>query len=420
MKHASRHTAKSTAAAALLGLSSASLFGAGFQLAERSATGLGRAFSGEAAIGDDASVLASNPAGMILLEDGALSAGLQYVKPDVDIKGVTPYGPASDSSIAEEALIPYFYYTRKLNDNLSVGLGLFSSFGLATDYSNSFASLAGTETSEITTFTINPSLAYRINDRWTIGAGIDFLYADGRLTARNTPGLNAGGPVGGRLFDLQGDDWGYGWNLGVLFEASDKTRIGLHYRSSIELEIEGDATGSLVTATGAAKRDATLDVELPDTVELSIYHEINEQWAVHGDVLWTNWSKFDQLAPIVHPAIDGLLLVNENWEDSYRYSIGVTYKHNDKVTYRAGIALDESPVATEDRTLRIPDADRLWVSIGATIKINECYNLDLGYTHIFADDAKINSEMNGGNEGQFTGKASGDVDIIGIGISGKF
>lgn len=415
-----KYTPKSAATAALLGLSSVSLFGAGFQLAERSVTGLGRAFSGEAAIGDDASVLASNPAGMILLEDGALSVGLQYVKPDVDIKGVTPYGPASDSSVAEEALVPYFYYTRKINDNLTVGLGMFSSFGLATDYSNSFASRAGTETSEITTVTVNPSLAYRINDKWTIGAGIDFMYVDGRLTARNTPGVNAGGPVGGTLFDLEGDDWGYGWNIGVLFEASDKTRIGLHYRSSIDLEIEGHATGSLVESTGAAKRDASLSVELPDTVELSIYHEINDQWAVHGDVLWTNWSKFEQLAPIVHPGIDPALLVQENWEDSYRYSIGATYKHSDKVTFRFGVALDESPVATADRTLRIPDADRLWVSVGATIKLNDCYNLDLGYTHIFADDADINSVMNGGNEGQFTGTASGDVDIIGIGISGTF
>lgn len=415
-----KSTPVSAATAALLGLSSVSLLGAGFQLAERSASGLGRAFSGEAAIGDNASVLASNPAGIILLEDGALSVGLHYVHPSVDVKGATPYGPAKDSNIAEDALIPYFYYTRQINDDLSVGLGVFSSFGLATDYSNSFASRAGTETSEITTVTINPSLAYRINDQWTIGAGVDFLFADGRLSARNTPGVNAGGPVGGTLFDLEGDDWGYGWNIGVLFEATDKTRIGLHYRSAIDLEIEGHATGSLVQSTGAAKRDASLDVELPDTVELSIYHEINDSWAVHGDVLWTNWSKFKQLAPQVHPGIDPLLLVQENWEDTYRYSIGATYKHSDKVTFRFGVALDESPVSTAHRTLRIPDADRLWVSVGATIKLSPCCNLDLGYTHIFADDAKVQYTAAGGNEGQFQGKASGDVDIIGIGISSTF
>lgn len=418
MKQPSTQTA--TITAALLGLTSASLLGAGFQLAERSATGLGRAFSGEAAIADDASVLASNPAGMILLEDGAISAGLQYVRPDIDVKGITPSGAASDSGVAEDALIPYFYYTRKINDNLTVGLGTFSTFGLATDYSNSFAAFAGTETSEITTISINPSLAYRINEKWTIGAGVNFLYADGRLTARNTPTDGVGGAVGGRLFDLEGDDWGYGWNLGVLFEASAKTRIGLHYRSAIDLEIEGEASGDLVALTGAAKRDASLDIELPDTVEFSVYHEVNDQWAVHGDVLWTNWSKFKQLAPMVHPGIDGQLLVQENWEDTFRYSMGVTYRHNDKVTYRAGIAYDESPVSNVDRTLRIPDADRIWLSIGATIKLSECYNLDLGYTHIFADDAKVDFAAAGGNEGQFRGTASGSVDIIGIGISGTF
>ncbi|MBK1854654.1 outer membrane protein transport protein [Verrucomicrobiaceae bacterium 5K15] len=409
-----------TLSAVLLGATCAPLLGAGFQLAERSATGLGRAFSGEAAIADDASVLASNPAGMILLEDGALSTGLHYIHPSVDAYGITPSGSTSDSNIAEDALVPYFYYTRKLNQDWSIGLGMFSGFGLATDYSTSFASQAGTETSEILTVTINPSLAYRINDRWSIGAGLDFTYVKGKLTALNTSTDMVPGDVGATLFDLEGDDWAYGWNIGVLFELSEKTRIGLHYRSSFDLEIEGEASGDLVSLTGVYERDATLEVELPDTVELSIYHEINDQWSIHGDVLWTNWSKFKELAPVVHPAIDGSLLVEENWEDTFRYAIGVTYRHSDRVTYRAGVALDQSPVSHSHRTLRIPDADRLWVSIGATIKLNECYNLDVGYTHVFADDAHVDFESTGGNEGQFRGTASGDVDIFGIGISGTF
>ncbi|MGB0992977.1 MAG: OmpP1/FadL family transporter [Akkermansiaceae bacterium] len=407
---------KYTAIAAILSLSSVPLMGAGFQLAERSARGMGRAFSGEAAIADDASVIASNPAGMILLDDNAISAGLQFIDPNVNIKGAHPHpmgGAVSDKDVASSALIPYFFFSKKINDHLSVGLGTYSSFGLATDYSSGAASIIGTDKSEITTVTINPSLAYRVNEALSVGVGLDIMYAEGRLTAANTAFDPIPGPVGSSLFDLQGDDWSIGWNIGLLYQLNESTRIGLHYRSTFDLKIEGDASGALV---GGVKRDATLEVELPDTLELSVYHEVNDKWAVHGDVLWTNWSTFKQLAPKVGiPAADAALVVDENWEDAFRYSIGVTYKHSDRLTLRGGLAYDESPVRTQDRTLRIPDGDRIWASIGATIKLNDCYNLDLAYTHIFAGDSDVNL-----NEPQFNGKAGGDVDMIAVGISGSF
>lgn len=414
-----KKTTQYTTIAALLGIGSTPLFGAGFQLAERSVSGLGRAFSGEAAIADDAAVMASNPAGMIKLDDSAFSVGLQYINPNVDARGTQfapptgalAVGPARDSDVADSAFVPYFYYSRKLSDQLSVGIATFSSFGLATDYSSGFAAQVGTDKSEITTVNINPNLAYRINDQFTVGLGVTAMYAKGRLT-------NTGG--GGTVFDLEGDDWGFGWNIGVLYELSDSTRIGLHYRSSVELTIDGDADLGPPLGLPGTNVDATLEVELPDTVEFSVYHEINDKWAVHADVLWTNWSKFKTLAPETGTPADPALVVQENWEDAFRYSAGVTYKHSEKVTFRAGIALDESPVSTADRTLRIPDGDRFWVSVGATIKLNECYNLDLGYTHIFADDTSIVRKAAGGNEDLFTGKAGGDVDLFGIGISGTF
>ncbi len=398
------------AAAALFGLSSTPLLGAGFQLAERSVSGLGRAFSGEAAIADDASVIASNAAGMILLDDGAISVGLQYIRPNVDAKGVHPDpmgGAVSDSDIAEDAFIPYFYYSRKISDNVSVGLGIYSSFGLATDYSSSFAATVGTDLSEITTITINPSIAYRISDKFTIGAGIDIMYAEGELT-------NSLGGV--PFFELEGDDWSIGWNIGLLYEVTENTRIGIQYRSSIDLNIEGTAKLGAGFGPFAGSYDATLDVELPDVIELSAYHELNNQWAVHGDITWTGWSSFKTLSPKTGNAVvDPGLETPENWNDSFRYAIGTTYKHSEKVTYRAGIALDESPVSDKYRTLRIPDGDRLWLSIGATVKLNDHFNLDLAYTHIFTDDTKV-----GPNEAGFTGKVGGDVDLFGIGISGSF
>ena len=398
--------------ATLSGILNTPSFGAGFQLQERSISGLGRAFSGEAAIADDASVLSSNAAGIILLDNSSYSIGLQYIHPNVDVDGTRPlFGPVQDSDVANSAAIPHFYYTRKISPNISAGIGFFSGFGLATDYSDSFSTLVGTDLSEITTITINPSLAIRFNDHITFGVGLNILHASGRLT--NTAG-------GATVFDLEGDDLALGWNTGILYEINTNTRIGLHYRSSIDLQIEGDAKLGPPLALSDTEVDATLNVELPDSLELSFYHALNNQWAIHADIIWTNWSKFKTLAPKTETPADPALVVQENWRDAFRFAVGTTYKHNEHTTLRAGIALDESPVSTFNRTLRIPDGNRIWLSLGATIKLNASYNLDIGYTHIFADENTILLTTSGGNEPAFFGKAGGDVDLIGIGISGHF
>ena len=401
--------------AALLALTAASQ-GAGFQLAERSATGLGRAFSGESAIADDASVIASNPAGMSLLDDMSFAVGASCIRPGVDVSGTGALGPTSDKGVIPEALVPFSYFTKRLNDKFTAGLGIFTTYGLKTDYSTAFATSAATDYSELLSFNVNPSLSYRVNDQLSIGVGFNALYAEGEITSL-TPGLP---PLGGtNLFALKGDDWGFGFNVGVLYEITNRTRVGLHYRSAVELEIEG--TADLGAALGGpATVPATLDIELPDTIEFSIYHEVNDRLAVHGDVLWTNWSRFKTLAPITGTPADPALAVDESWSDTFRFSIGATYAVNDKLTLRCGLAYDESPVDNDHRTLRIPDADRIWASVGASYKINECYTCDIGYTHIFADDAKVIAEAAGGNERYFGGKASGDVDLLAAGIHGSF
>ncbi|MGJ8723684.1 MAG: OmpP1/FadL family transporter [Roseibacillus sp.] len=413
-----------------------SLLGAGFQLAERSASGLGRAFSGEAAIADDASVVASNPAAMIMLGgEWNFSAGITYIDPGAN---ATLYpaltggngGPAlKDDDIAESAWVPYVYGTKRINDKVAVGAGLFSTFGLRTNYETSTAALVATDYSEITTVNFNPSIAYRINDQLTLGAGFNVMYAEGEITSL------APGGMGARLFGLEGDDIAFGYNIGFLYELSERTRIGLHYRSSMKLELEGDVTlspafntlvpGGVFDVDGVY--DGTLDVELPATVELSLYHEVNDKWAFHGDILWTQWSSFETLEPktgVVNAnpfapvPVDPILATPENWNDAFRYSIGATYQHNDSWTFRTGIAYDESPVDDEFRTLRIPDGDRIWLSLGASYAVTENMKIDAGYSFVMVDEVSL-----GENDGGFIGTDSigeGNIHLFALGMSGSF
>ncbi|MDP0490454.1 MAG: outer membrane protein transport protein [Verrucomicrobiota bacterium JB023] len=422
---------------------SPSLEGAGFQLAERSASGLGRAFSGEAAIADDASVIASNPAAMILLGGGwDYSISASYIRPSVDVSGVATapasaggvaLSPAKDKSVIDQAVVPSVYLSKRLSDDWVAGLGVYTTYGLKTDYSDNFANLAATDHSELLSFNINPAVAWRMNDQFSFGGGIDFFYGEGTLNSAGPLALRLPPsplPVGNFL-NLEGDDWAVGFNVGLLWEVTDRTRIGVHYRSPIELNLEGHAdVGGAFSVIGASlptpvsvapgRYDASLDVKLPDTVEVSLYHELSDTFAVHADVLWTNWSQFDSLAPQVQGTgadafVNATSLTNEDWEDTFRYSIGATWKAREDLTLRAGLAYDESPVGDENRTLRIPDGDRFWVSLGFTYHLSESYNLDFGYTHIFADPNQIDA-----NESFFTGEAEGDVDLVSIGLSGSF
>ncbi len=396
-------------------LTSLSLHGAGFQLQERSTVGLGRAFSGEAAIADDASVIASNPAGMILLDGTSVSAGLSYIRPGAKARGnnvAAGNATANSNDVGDEVVVPAFYISHRVNDDLAVGLGSFTTYGLSTDYDFGPAGASLPDTSTLESVNLQLSAAYRLNSKLTIGAGFNILYADG--TINSSPAA----PGAGRLATIEGDDFGYGYNVGLLYEHSERTRFGLHYRSKIDLKLEGETSTDAPLPT-LSNLDTILSTTLPETIEFSAYHELNESWAIHGDIILTRWSRYNGLAPItsVGPVNNALAAEGDPvWKDVFRFSVGATHKYSDDLTLRAGIAFDRSPVSEESRNLRIPDQDRLWLSIGASYAISENYNFDIGYTRIFIEDADITP----GPGQPFSGEVSGDVDILSVGISGSF
>ncbi len=395
--------------AILLSLACEVVIAAGFQLQERSTRGLGRAFSGEAAIADDASVIASNPAGMTLLQDNSFSAGLTYIDPNNDVNGSTESGPVDDNEIAPTAFVPNFYFSKKYSDKIVFGLGSFTPYGLKTDYSDIFASKAVTNLSSLETINFNPSIAYRINEQWSVGVGFNVLYAKkAKITGNAVSSANV--PSN---FSVKGDGWGFGYNIGILYEINKGTRFGLHFRSKIDITLSGDYRGSF---SGGATVREKVKFELPATLEFSVLHEFNEQWSLHGDVVWTDWSSFETLATSSQTEINN----SANWKDAVRLSIGTTYKYNEKLVIRSGFAYDDSPIrSAKYRTLRIPDDDRYWLSFGASYQFYKNYHLDLAYTHIFINKkTSINEPMIG--NGIFTGTAKGEVNLFAIGISGSF
>ncbi|WOT04985.1 outer membrane protein transport protein [Shewanella youngdeokensis] len=414
---------------------------AGFQLAEYSATGLGRAFAGEAAMADNASAQFRNPAMLTYLEGTQVSGGLILVVPSIDIHGEVTYNdvtsPTSAEDIADAAAIPNFYASHQLNDKWFIGLALGSNFGMATELDDDFRGTQYGDEASVTTIEFNPNVAYRINDQFSIGGGVRFIWGEGSIGAQSsidtvipTPLGNITVPKGTSLKYMEGDDTSWGWQLGGAWQINADHRIGLNYRSGVEQNLEGEANGFAFNPFNPTQTMAgSMELELPATAELASFHQLTEKLAIHASINWTDWSSFEQLVAVI-PSLDepNQLVKQENWEDNYRFAVGTTYQLNDTVTMRAGVALDKSAVSDANRTLTIPEMDRLWLSAGMNYKVNKNFDMDLGLTYIFADESPVVEPRPGIPSdddsayfgGTFTGTTSGNIFLVGVQTTYRF
>lgn len=429
------------AAAAVLGMA-ASAHSAGFALIEQSASGMGNAFAGAAAVAEDASTVYFNPAGMVFLKGQQVVAAGHVIAPQAEFsnQGSThATAPATAGSLTggngpdggELGLVPNFYYTAKLGDRLALGFGMNAPFGMATEYDSTWVGRYHAIRSELQTVNMNPSVAVRLNDHVSLGAGLNVQYLKAELSnaidfgtalfLRGAPGAlpqrNDGSVV------LEGDSWDYGYNLGAMLELDKDTRFGLTYRSKMEHDVEGTADFTLPTAyagalgaLGYSDTSVTATAALPETVSGSFYHRFDPKLAVLADATWTRWSRFQELRfKFASGIADGV--TTENWKDSWRYSAGAIYNANEKLTVRAGVAYDNTPIPSEEfRTPRIPDEDRFWMALGFGYKFSDRLGMDFGYAHLFVKDPVINKSPSGedASRGGLKGTYEASVDIASV------
>ncbi|BBQ30740.1 outer membrane protein transport protein [Aeromonas caviae] len=417
---------KKSLIATAMTLASTQTFAAAFQLNEHSASGLGRAYAGEAAIADNAAVLSRNPAAMTTFDKMALSFSGTYIKPDVDVEGkIAGAIPASESDIAPDAFVPASYFIQPLNDQWAWGIGLFSNYGLSTEYSKTFAAGAGAGDTELLTFNINPNIAYRINSSFSVGAGINAVYAAAELN-RYAGALSAAIPGANsdtRLAHLKGDTWGFGWNVGTLYEINENNRLALTYRSQVDLSFDGDFQGA--TSLNRVV-DGNLKLDLPAQAEFAGYHRLNQQFAVHYSVNWTDWSAFQELKATSSgcnmPGQPGVCLNKpEKFKDSTRYSLGGTWYVNPSWEARIGFAYDNTPIEPEYRSLSIPDSDRVWYSAGATYHIDKDMSVDFGMAYLDGKEVDVNEGLRSHDDGlRWKGTSHGNAFLASAQFNMKF
>jgi len=426
-------------------------YSAGYELLEQSVVGVGQAFAGTSTGFGDGSEVFFNPAAMTKHKKSTTSIG---------IHGIVPHGEFSNDGSSYDAalggfplvgneggdagsleLVPNAYLVTKLSEDLSFGLGVNSPFGLVSDYNTTWVGRYFAVKSELKTININPSLAYKVNDSFSIGAGVQTIYAKAKLSNAvdfGTIGVaTLGLPLAGGLgllpqqadgyADVSGHDWGVGGTFGALFTPNDKLQFGLNYRTKVDLDLRGNArfyvpdNARVLTSTGLfTNSDARASITLPETINFGTAYKVQDNWTILGDVTWIRWNRFDELRVKFDDSPQPDSVQEENWDNTWRIALGTKYDLCDnKWQLRGGVAWDQSPVPSDElRTPRIPDNDRYWLSVGAGYKFTEDLELNFSYAHIFIPDAETN--LRGTTGSTLRGDWELGVDIASLQLVSRF
>ena len=398
------------AAAALLtaaALSAQTASAAGFQLTEQSSLGAGRAYAGAGIVGDDLSAVHYNPAGMTLLPGTQMQAGSVWIEVNAEYDG--DHG-ASENGRYKGQAIPAGYITHQLTDNVWLGLGLTVPFGMGTDYDKGWKGAERGYTSTILTFDINPNVAWKVNDFLSVGGGISLQYAKAKLGMKP-----ADIPATGKI---DADSWDWGWNIGLMLQPTDSLRFGLAYRSAIEHNAEGDFTLSSPYVSSLNRTfDAEATVKTPDTIMLTSTWEASDRLRISSLIRWAKWSNFKNLT--IKNSNTGAVLSNveNDWEDTWLFSVGADYKLNDAWTVRGGVAYEKDPVSDNKKRMAvIPDTDRLWLSVGATWHAAKNFQIDGGFSYLKGIG---NRDLYNAAGTQKLGKYK-SLDAVILGIQGQY
>ena len=401
----------------------------GLAVREQSAWGQGSSFAGVAA-GGSLSAMFWNPATMTQIpgiQSESVLTGIMPYAANTPGAGSTYFGFGGTGNTADSALVPAGYFSYQLNPNLWLGMSVNSPFGLSVNFPDAWAGrnyAAGG--SSLATYNATPSLAYRINDMISIGAGVQIERARADLTSGLPVNSSFTAPGLGNQSNIYGYGWGFGFTAGVTLTPTPTTTIGLGYRSAINQKINGTLTlppGGVFTSPFSTPGSVNTTLNLPDIVSLGIRQRVNPQLTLLGTVEWTNWSRIGTTA-INQPSGAPAIVVTKpvtlpfQYKDGWIFSAGAEYQWSEKLAVRGGVGYEISPITDQVRTPLLPDNDRLWLSVGGTYRLTPKMSFDLAYSHIFVKSTHVDVSAASGNpwfDGvTYIGDVSSHVDIISL------
>ena len=426
-------------------LVSADAAASGFQLREDSVAAMGRAYAGSTTAGDDASVVANNPAAMSDLSGTLLQADVTAIDISTHFHGSgtdaigQPLSGDNGGNGGDVTPVPAIFFVTPLGDAWHLGLGVYAPFGLKTDYDQTWVGRYQAIHSKVQSMDLNVSLSWAVNPNVSLGAS---LIAQ-RTSANLTNAIDFGALIGGLQAaqgqaptflpqsadgygKVEGSDWSYGWQVGAEFKLSPQDKLGLSYRGKINHTLSGSATFQVPPAAQFAFASAGLPVfqntaasapfATPASADVSYWHQTGGPISFGADLAWTGWSSFKTLQVNYANPAQPPTIQQENWRDTVTFAVGMDYKLNDQWTLRGGLGYDQTPTRDSTRDPRIPDGSRTVLSLGAGYSPSQNVRFDLGYMHLFVDDGHVNDVSQTGD--QLVGYFSSHADLFGV--SGQF
>lgn len=397
-------------AAAALAASHVAAKAGAFAIREQSAEAQGLSFAGAAAGSGGLSSMFWNPATITMRPGFHQEGNITTIVPDSRITPTAgtsplllPLGPSGQ--IGQTAVIPSSYASRQFNDRVWIGLATAAPFGLLTSPNRVWAGQTYGQTSKVFTLGFNPIVGIKVTDWLSIAGGPVAQYF--KVTLRQATGFLPTSPSG----FLRGDDWGVGYTVGATVTPWAGTAIGLGYRSSVHHGLEGPAFGL---------GRASVNLNTPDKLSVGIAQAVTGAVRLNVGFEWDRWSRVGTLPVVSVAAGLPVSALPFDYRDGFMYSFGGEVDVDERLTLRAGVAYEVSPITARDRGVRLPDNDRVWASLGASYRWNEKLTLTAAYSHLFLDRAPIaiapgNALFNAAAPLPFFGVADTSIDIVSLG-----
>ena len=394
----------------------------GIALNEQSASSAGTAYAGRSSSALDASTIFGNPAGLTKLKRTEISGGAAVISVSDDISNAQSSAPGTNKGDSVPlGVVPFVYMSTPLDDRFSIGLGLYAPSGLINDYENSFQGRYHGSYSTTKEVTLQPTIAYRINDYVSIGGGPTI----NRFTAKLKNDLATGALNNGQDTEvtIKGDDTALGYNLGILFNLSEATSWGINYHSKVDYHLEGhtEVAGSPSVIPLDGNYKSKIDITMPESVDTSITHHFNNRWTGYLGTTWKRWSRIEKvetnnsgLSPLGEAAGLGRMTEEMNWRDTWSAAVGASYQLNQQWLLRAGYAYDPSPIRNADRSVRIPVGNRQAVTIGGAYSPNADLTIDFAYGYLWDSKVSVKQSNDSGLQPEYSANYNNSANGVSV------
>jgi long-chain fatty acid transport protein len=375
----------------------------GIILYEVGTADVGLASAGYNARAQDASTVLTNPAGLTRLDGTQLLLGAQLLYGDLKFSigpGTSPQLGTNDGGNP----VGWFpgggaFVSYSLSPELKLGFAMTGNFGLAEKYDNNWVGRYYVQETTLIGVSFLPSIAYRVNDKLSLGASLNIMYGklEDQVAINNRHVLNPTAADG--QLKLDDNTWGWGVNLGLLYELDARTRFGLTWNSQVDLDFKAtpqfsNVTSPLVNVVVNRLQNATIDLGLkvPQGVMGSVYHQLNDRWALLGSVGWQQWSKFGKAEVSINTANPASVTTDLNYKDTWHFAVGAQHRLSDPWTLNFGIAYDSGFQDSGNVSPMLPVNSAWRFGVGGQNQVSKTFSWGIAGEYAYGGTLDVNRQ----------------------------